>query len=387
MFAEKTVLRIPGPTPVPPEVARAMGHAMVGHRSSEFSVLLAEVLTDLRELMQTSGSVAILAGTGTTGLETALVNLVEPDDEVLSVSTGNFGDRFADIASRVGATVHSLSYEWGQAAQAEDIERALTEQPHIKVVLVTHCETSTGVLNDVKAIADVVHRHGGYLVVDAVSSFIGAPLPVDEWRVDVMVTGSQKALGLPPGLALVGVSERAAERMREIPRRTLYLDLVRYFKDAQANTTPFTPPVSLVYGLQAALSLLRQEGLPQTQRRHLLLRDMTRAGVRAMGLPLLVAEDIDASPTVTTVGMLDFDADAVRKVMKSEFHIAIAGGQKHLSGKIFRIGHMGYIDAGDVLHYLACLETALAKTGHAVPLGAGVAAAQEVYLRHAHTGH
>ncbi len=387
MFAEKTVLRIPGPTPVPPEVARAMGHAMVGHRSSEFSALFAEVLTDLRELMQTSGSVAILAGTGTTGLETALVNLVEPDDEVLSVSTGNFGDRFSDIASRVGATVHSLSYEWGQAAQAEDIERALAEQPHIKVVLVTHCETSTGVLNDVKAIAEVVHRHGGYLVVDAVSSFIGAPLPVDEWRVDVMVTGSQKALGLPPGLALVGVSERAAERMREIPRRTLYLDLVRYFKDAQANTTPFTPPVSLVYGLQAALSLLRQEGLQQAQRRHLLLRDMTRAGVRAVGLPLLVAKDIDASPTVTTVGMLDFDADAVRKVMKSEFHIAIAGGQKHLSGKIFRIGHMGYVDAGDVLHYLACLETALAITGHAVALGAGVAAAQEVYLRHAHLGH
>lgn len=387
MFAEKTVLRIPGPTPVPPEVARAMGHAMVGHRSSEFSALLAEVLADLRALMQTSGSVAILAGTGTAGLETALLNLVQPNEEILSVSTGNFGDRFADIASRVGATVRTLSYEWGQAARAEDIERALAEQPGVKVVLVTHCETSTGVLNDVRAIAEVVHRRGGYLVVDAVSSFIGAPLPIDEWRVDVVVTGSQKALGLPPGLTLVGVSERAAERMKEIPRRTLYFDLVRYFKDAQADTTPFTPPVSLVYGLQASLALLRQEGLQQAQRRHLLLRDMTRAGVRAIGLPLLVAQDADASPTVTTVGLLDFDADAVRKVMKSELHVAIAGGQKHLAGKILRIGHMGYIDAGDVLHYLACLETALAKTGHAAALGAGVAAAQEVYLRHAHTGH
>lgn len=387
MFAEKTVLRIPGPTPVPPEVVRAMGHTMVGHRSSEFSTLLADVLAGVRDLMQTSGDVAILAGTGTAGLETALLNLVQPADEVLSVSTGNFGDRFADIAARVGATVRTLSYDWGQAAQAADIERALAEQPHIKVVLVTHCETSTGVLNDVKAIAEVVHRHGGYLVVDAVSSFIGAPLHVDEWHVDVVVTGSQKALGLPPGLALVGVSERAAERMRQIPRRTLYFDLVRYFKDAAADTTPFTPAVSLVYGLQASLALLRKEGIQQAQHRHLLLRDMTRAGVRALGLPLLVAEEASASPTVTTVGLLDFDADAVRKVMKSELHVAIAGGQKHLAGKIFRIGHMGYVDAGDILHCLAALETALARTGHAVPLGAGVAAAQEVYLHDAHSGH
>ncbi len=381
MFSEKTVLRIPGPTPVPPEVTRAMTHTMIGHRSADFSNLLSSVENKLRPLFGTRGSVAVIAGTGTGGLEAAIANLVHPGDGVLSVTTGNFGDRFADIAKRAGAELHTLAYEWGTAAQPQDIDQFLTAHPHVKVILVTHCETSTGVLNDVEAIAKVVRQHDAYLVVDAVSSLVGAKLLMDEWNVDLVVTGSQKALALPPGLALVGIGDRALARIKERPARTLYFDLVRYDKDLNDRTTPWTPPVSLVYGLEQSLAMIEAEGLENVQARHLLLRDMTRAAMRALGLPLLVVDDKYASPTVTTVSTPDFDADAFRKILKNDLHVSVAGGQKKLSGKIFRVGHMGYVDAADMLQCIAAIEIALYKMGRPVTLGAGIKAAEEVLVR------
>ena len=381
MFSEKAALRIPGPTPVPPEVTRAMTHSMIGHRSADFSTLLKSVEDKLRPLFGTSGAVAVIAGTGTGGLEAAIANLVLPGDGVLSVTTGNFGDRFADIAKRAGAELHSLSYEWGTPANPDDVDRFLTENNHVKVVLVTHCETSTGVLNDVKAIAQIVRNHDAYIVVDAVSSLVGAKLPMDEWNIDLVATGSQKALALPPGLALVGIGERALQRIKERPGRSLYFDLARYAKDLNDNTTPWTPPVSLVYGLLESLKMIEEEGLEKAQARHLLLRDMTRAAIRALNLPLLVTDDQYASPTVTTVSTPDFDADAFRKILKNELHISVAGGQKQLSGKIFRIGHMGYVDAADMLQCISAIEVALYKMGHKIELGAGIKAAEEVLVR------
>ncbi|PWI59037.1 pyridoxal-phosphate-dependent aminotransferase family protein [Sulfoacidibacillus thermotolerans] len=379
MFSEKTILRIPGPTPVPPEVTRAMTHPMIGHRSGDFSALLAEVEANLREVFHTSGDIAVIAGTGTAGLEASVFSMVRQGDAVLAISTGNFGDRFTEIARRTNATLYTLNYEWGQPAKEQDVVQMLKEHPEIEVVLMSHCETSTGVLNDVQAIAKITRAHGAYLIVDAVSSFIGSPLLMDEWLVDVVVTGSQKALALPPGLALVALSKRALERVKNgPPARSFYFDLARYHKDLGADTTPWTPPVSLIYGLRASLAMIKQEGLEQAQARHRLLRDMTRAGVRALGLKLMVEDEKYASHTVTTV--LVSDADAVRKVMKNDLHIAVAGGQKQLSGKIIRIGHMGYVDASDILQCLAALEIALVQTGHEIKLGAGVSAAAEVYL-------
>ncbi len=381
MFSEKAALRIPGPTPVPPEVTRAMTHSMIGHRSADFSNLLKNVEDKLRPLFGTRGAVAVIAGTGTGGLEAAIANLVLPGDGVLSVTTGNFGDRFAEIAKRTGAELHTLSYEWGTPASPDDVDRFLTENDHVKVVLVTHCETSTGVLNDVKAIAQIVRNHHAYIVVDAVSSLVGAKLPMDEWNIDLVATGSQKALALPPGLALVGIGERALQRIKERPGRSLYFDLARYAKDLNDNTTPWTPPVSLVYGLLESLNMIEEEGLENVQARHLLLRDMTRAAIRALNLPLLVTDDQYASPTVTTVSTPDFDADAFRKILKNELHVSVAGGQKQLSGKIFRIGHMGYVDAADMLQCISAIEVALYKMGHKIELGAGIKAAEEVLVR------
>lgn len=380
MFGEKAALRIPGPTPVAPEVVRAMTHSMIGHRSADFSNLLKSVETKLRPLFGTTGQVAVIAGTGTGGLEAAIVNLVHPGDGVLAVTIGNFGERFADIAKRAGGNMHTLDFEWGTAANPADVDAFLNDHPEVKVVLATHCETSTGVLNDVKAIAAVVRKHDAYIIVDAVSSLVGARLPMDEWQVDMVVTGSQKALALPPGLALIGISDRALARIKERPARTLYFDLARYAKDLNDNTTPWTPPVSLVFGLEQSLAMIEEEGLENVYQRHMVLRDMTRAAVRALGLPLLVEDDAYASPTVTTISTPNFNADDFRKILKNDLHISVAGGQKKLSGKIFRIGHMGYVDAADMLQCIAAMEIALYKIGHPVTFGAGIKAAEEVFL-------
>lgn len=381
MFDEKTALRIPGPTPISPSVFRAMTHAMVGHRSSDFSKLLADVESRLRPLFGTAGDVAIIAGTGTAALEAALVNMVARDEEVLAITNGNFGERFLEIARRASAVVHHIAHPWGAAAHPDEVEKAMIEHPLAKVVLVTHCETSTGVLNDIQAIAGVVRARGGYLIVDAVSSFLGTPIEMDAWGVDMVATGSQKALGLPPGLALVAMGERALLRVQSRTAPTLYFDLARYHKDLAANTTPWTPAISLVYGLQAALDLVEHEGLPAVYKRHLQLRDMTRNAMKALNLPLLVEDDRYASPTVTTVKTPGFDADAFRKVLKNELHVSIAGGQKQLAGQIVRIGHMGYADASDMLQCIAAMEIALTRIGRACELGAGVRAASEVFLR------
>ncbi len=387
MFGEKHVLRIPGPTPVPPEVTRAMTHAMIGHRSSDFSALLADVEQRLRPLFGTAGDVAILAGTGTAGLEAAVQNMIRVGEQMLAVSNGNFGDRFADIASRTGARVEVLRYEWGQATDPEDIDRLLTEHPAIKTVLLTHCETSTGVLNDLASIARVVRTHDGHLIVDAVSSFLGAPILMDEWGIDVVVTGSQKALGLPPGITLVACGPRAWERIERPGVGTLYFDLARYRKSLADDTTPWTPPVSLVFGLQASLQLIEEEGVAVCYERHLLLRNMTRAAARAWDMPLFVTEDHYASPTVTTIATPDFDANAMRKVLKNELHIIVAGGQKHMDGKLLRIGHMGYVDAADMLQCIAAMEIALGRIERRIEYGAGVRAAQEVYLNATNSRH
>ncbi|PWK14413.1 pyridoxal-phosphate-dependent aminotransferase family protein [Tumebacillus permanentifrigoris] len=380
MFQEQTILRIPGPTPVPPQVERAMARPMIGHRGGEFSALFAQAAQRLKYVFQTEHDVYILAGSGTGGLEAAVANTVQTGDTVLVCTAGNFGDRFTKICKSYGANVLTVDAPWGEAIDPLQVAIALADHPEIKVVFATHCETSTGVLHDIQGIAAQVNKTDALLVVDAVSSLGAAELPMDAWGLDIVVTGSQKALMLPPGLCFVGVSPKAWNIIEKNEAPRFYFDLRSYRKQLAANTTPYTASVSLVFGLAEVLNLIESEGLPSIFARHLQMQAMTRAAIKALGLPLFT-EDSISSPTVTSIGSNGFDVEAVRKFLKKDFNIAVAGGQGHLKGEIFRIGHMGFATPIDMLQVLSALEIALIKSGANVQLGNGVRAAQIAYLQ------
>lgn len=379
MFQGQTILRIPGPTPIPPTVEQALSRPMIGHRSGEFSELFAETAERLKLVFQTEQDVAILAGTGTAGLEAAVANTVSPGDTVLVCTAGNFGERFIKIVKSYGGRVLVLEAPWGERIAPDAVRRELEQHPEIKVVFATHCETSTGVLHDIEGIAKAVRETEALLVVDAVSSLGATDLPMDRWGVDIVVTGSQKAFMLPPGLCFLALSERAWQVVEQNESPRFYFDLRSYRKKLAERTTPYTPAVSLIFGLAEVLNLIEQEGLQQVFTRHLLMRDMVRAAGRALGLPLFCSDEAGA-PTVTSFSGNGFDVEALRKVLRTEFGIVIAGGQQHLKGQIFRIGHMGYCTPLDMLQVLAALEIALLRVGAAVELGAGVRAAGQVYL-------
>lgn len=380
MLRDQTFLRIPGPSPIPPSVQQAMNRTMTGHRSSEAFELFSSILPRLRNVFGTTEDVLILTGSGTSALEAAVVNAIIPGDEVLVIVTGSFGERFCEICKSCGITVHRLDVEWGSSFQIDDVKTFFKEHPAVKAVLATFCETSTGVINPIEALAKTVNEMSDALViVDGVSCVGGVETKMDDWGIDIMVTGSQKALMLPPGLAFIAVSERAWKRIETNPRRGFYLDLVKYRKNLREGSTPFTPAVSLLFGLDEALKIIEAEGYPEVIARHTLMKEMTRAACRALDLPLLTS-DMDASETVTAVQPADFDADAFRKILKDEFHLSIAGGQGQLKGKLLRIGHMGYCSPADILQTIAMLEIGLMKIGKKIKLGNGVSAAQKVYL-------
>lgn len=380
MLADQQILRIPGPTPIPPSVQRAMAQPMIGHRGQSTSDLLARIRPKLKRVFGTEQDVIILTGSGTAGLETAVVNAVAPGEEVLVLVTGAFGERFLKICRAYQITAHVLQVEWGKAAHPEHIKGFLKEHPNVKVVLSTFCETSTGVLNPVKELAEAVREVSEALViVDGVSCVGGVETKMDEWGIDVLVTGSQKAFMLPAGLAFISASKRAWKKIEANPQPRFYLDLKSHRDNLLKDTTPFTPAISILFGLEQALELMEEEGLEEVYARHLLMMKMVRAAFNALHIPLLTTEE-DASPTVTAVAPDDFDANAFRKIMKSEFGISIAGGQQQLDGKIFRIGHMGYCSAADVLQLISAIEIGLMKIGKSVELGKGTGAAQQVYL-------
>lgn len=380
MLQDQTILRIPGPSPIPPSVQRAMNQSMIGHRGKETSDMLKKIAPGLKKVFGTTQEVAIIAGSGTAGLETAVVNVVKPGEEVLVVVTGAFGDRFTKICEAFNIKVHVLNVEWGKALNPEEIKAFLAGHPEIKVVFSTYCETSTGVLNPIDKLALAVQEvSDALIVVDGVSCVAGVETKMDEWGIDVMVTGSQKAFMLPAGLTFVAASEKAWKVIEENNQPRFYLSLKKYRDNLLKDTTPFTPALSLLFGLEQVLSLLEAEGLNNVYSRHALMKDMTRAAFKALDIPLLTSDE-DASPTVTAVQPEDFDAEEFRKILKKEFAISIAGGQQHLTGKIFRIGHMGYCSPADQLQIISAIEVALKKLGKNIELGKGTAAAQQVYL-------
>jgi len=380
-MTRKLRLMIPGPTPVPPEVSEAMARPMIGHRSKDFAAVIERLTGKLQQVLQTKNEVFILTSSGTGGLEAAVANTVNPGDRVLALVGGKFGERFRDLARIYGAEVIELAFEWGRAYDLEQVRERLAADPEIKVVLATQNETSTGVVNDIAALAAIVRDHQAILCVDAVSGLGGIELKTDEWGVDIVVTASQKALMTPPGLAVVSVSEKAWARIAQCRSPRYYFSLEAARKSLAKWNTAYTPGVSLFFGLEAALDLMLAEGLDNVYARHRLLGRAARAGVRALGLELLPVEEAACSPVVTAVkAPAGMNADDLRKLLLDRYGILFAGGQAQLKGKIFRIAHMGYADRLDVLTSLAALEMGLAAFGLPVNLGSGVRAAQEVLM-------
>ncbi len=353
-------LRIPGPTPLPPQVAAALQRPMINHRGPVFADLQTRIVRRLKDVFETANDILILPASGTGGLESALVNSLSPGDRVLACVAGEFGKRFAEIATAYGADVHALVFPSGSAIDPAQVAASLRAAPDTRAVLITHNETSTGVLHPLEAIARAVHENSNALaLVDAVSSLGATRVATDEWGLDVVVTGSQKALMSPPGIALVSISPRAWHAYEHASTPRFYWDWMQWKKWAAKGQTPWTPAVSIYFALDAALDMIRQEGLANVYARHARLAEWTRAQAQLLGMSLF-ADPRHASPAVTAVRPPQgIDANALIRRMREEFGVELAGGQGELSGKIIRVGHLGYVHETDVQDTIYALERAL----------------------------
>ena len=371
-------LRIPGPTPVPDRVQRAMDAPMINHRGPEFRALLPELETGLRWTFQTENDMLIFPASGTGGLESAVANVISPGERVLAVTIGAFGDRFADLAEAFGADVARLTLPWGEAADPEDLDDLLSSEPAVTTVLLTHNETSTGVTNPLQSLAEVVKRHKRLLVVDGVSSIGSIDLPVDGWGVDVAVTASQKGWMLPPGVTMVSVSKAAWERQANARAPRFYFDWDRAKKMQAKGMTFTTPAIGILFGLRESLSMMREEGLPAIFQRHLRVAAAFRGAAGALGLRLLASQEV-ASPTVTAVYFPDaLTGEKSEVVLKTwrDLGLVVGEGQGKLAGRIFRIGHLGAVYDADVVATVEVLERGLEAHGHPVTKGAALIAAR-----------
>ncbi|HYH27850.1 MAG TPA: alanine--glyoxylate aminotransferase family protein [Actinomycetota bacterium] len=374
------ILMTPGPTPVPPEVLLAQGSPLVYHRGPGYGELLREVTDGLRSMLKTKGDVLVFTASGTGGLESAVANCFSPGDRVIVPVAGYFGERFAKIAKAFGLDVRTIDYDWGRAARPEDVAEALAEAP-TKGVLAQHSETSTGVVHDIEGMAKVTKEAGALFVVDLISSLGAVPYGGDAWGIDVAVGGSQKALGATPGIAFVGVSEDAWTATREATLPRFYFDWAAYKQSADLPDpeSPWTPAISLMLGLRAAIRLYLEEGEEAVLERHRILSEATKEGVRALGLDL-DGEHPDRAWAVTAVRAPEgVDGNELVARVRKDHGIILAPGQGPLKGKVFRIGHLGFYDRLDILRCLAALEIALGKMGYPVKYGAGVAAAEAVF--------
>ena len=378
-MAQKRYLFTPGPTPVPPEVLAALAEPVLHHRAPDFRAVYERVLERLREVHRTSSDVLLFTCSGTAAFESAVVNLCSPGERVLAVSSGNFGERWAAMGRRYGCDVEELRYAWGETPSPEDLARTLDEIESVSLVFLVHSETSTGVVADVQALAAVAKDAGALVVVDAVSSLGAVPLETDEWGLDVVVSGSQKALMTPPGLATVAVSPAALEQAARATLPRYYLDWERTRKAQAKLDSAFTPAVSLVVALDAALARLLGEGLEAAFERHVRLGRACRAGLKAMGLELF-SPDEDRAAVVTAARMPDgLEASALTLALRERHGITIAGGQGELKGQIFRIGHIGWFDEFDIATAVSAVELVLTELGAPIERGVAASRALEVY--------
>jgi aspartate aminotransferase-like enzyme len=354
-------LRIPGPTPCPPQALGAMGRQMINHRGGEFSKILNSIMGKLKQTFQTKGDVFVLTASGTGGLEAAVVNTLSPGDKVLSLANGFFGDRLSEIAEQYGAEVIHLNFEWGKPVDTQAVEKALKADGNIKAVLATHNETSTGVTNDIKEISAIVKRFDKLLLVDAISSLGCINLPTDDWNCDLVITASQKGFMVPPGLAMVSVSEKAWQAHAKAKMPHYYWDFSKAKDFLQKGQTPWTPAISVLFALDVTLDLMLSEGLDNIFARHARVAQMARNGVKSLGLSLFPDEKY-ASNTVTAVNAADkIDVPKLIQILQKEYEVILAGGQEKLSGKIFRIGHLGLVYEDDIKSVLETLSKALPR--------------------------
>jgi aspartate aminotransferase-like enzyme len=375
---KKRYLLTPGPTPVPEAALLAMAQPIMHHRTAEFEAILARIWANLQYLYQTSEDVLFHASSGTGAMEASVVNILSPGDKAICIRGGKFGERWTNIVQAYGGVPVNIDVEWGTAVDPAVVEKALAADPSIKAVYVQASETSTAVRHDVKALAAITARYPGtVLVVDAITALGVFPLPMDEWGLDVVVTGSQKALMLPPGLSFIALSPKAWGHVEKATMPRFYFDLKREKKNKAKGTTAFTPAVSLLIGLDVALGMIRQEGLENLYRRHEVLALATREGFKAMGCRLY-AEGYH-SDALTAVMVPDgVDGKKLVKHLSAKYGITVAGGQDQLAGRIIRVAHLGFFDRFDVLMALNAVEMALADLGWAVKRGAAVAAAEPI---------
>ncbi len=377
---DKSFLMIPGPTPVPESVLLAMAQHPIGHRSSEFSAILEETYADLKWLFQTKNDVFIYTSSGTGAMEAALSNLINEGDKVLSLVIGNFGNRWAKIATSLGADVEKIEVCAGQAIDADVLKQRLDADTdkEIKIVTLTHNETSTGVTNPLKELIAIIKEHGAVSVVDGVTSIGAIECKMDEWGIDVLISGSQKGFMIPPGLAFLAASEKAFKLHEQCKHPSFYFDWSAYRKSVRANSTPYTPAVNLIVALNEALKTMKKDGLDNILKRHARHAKALRAAIKAIGLQLMVEDDSIASNAITSVyPPAGITVPDIRSTLKKDFDIVVANGQNDLKDKIFRMGTLGFVCDRDILAAVGSLEAALYKLGYKFQLGAGVKAAIE----------
>ena len=376
---KRNLLLTPGPTQLPPEVCEALGRPVIHHRTPQFQQELKEALEGLKYVFQTENDVFLFSASGTGAMEASVCNLLSPGDKAVTVHGGKFGERWGEICEAYGIEARVLDVEWGAAVRPDQVEKLLKEEPETKAVFITLCETSTGVTPDVEAIARVVGKTDAVLVVDAVSGLGATDLQTDKWGVDVVVSGSQKSLMLPPGLAFLSVSPKAFKLAEASKSPRYYFDLRKAKKAIDKPDTPFTPAIGLVVALNESLRLIREAGLKNLFAHYARLARATRAAAQGLGLQLL-ADEKSSSNVVTAINIPDgVDGAKLVKVMRDTHGISVAGGQAHLKGKIVRFAHMGCLDEYDMLTGIACLEKVLKELGHRFHLGDGLAAAQKVF--------
>jgi serine---pyruvate transaminase len=375
------IILAPGPTPIPPEVLLAQGSPLVYHRGPGFGMLMRDVTARLKELYRTQDAdVLLMTSSGTGGLESAIQNVFSPGDEVLVPLAGFFSDRWAKAATAHGLAVRTIDYDWGRKVVPEDVAKALAEHP-VKGVLLTQSETSTGVIQPIEELAKVANEAGALVVVDVVSSLGAVPFAFEEWGIDVAVGGSQKALSASPGIAFVAISDKAwvAHQSAAMPRFYFDWSIYKDFADKPDPENPWTPAISVMQGLHAALELYFQDGVDAALERHQMLSRAVKEGAQALGLDLF-GEGLDQNWTVTAIRAPEgIDADTISDRIRSDFGCVIAPGQGPLRGTVFRIGHFGYFSELDIVRGLAALEMTLERLGHPVKRGAAVAAAEGVF--------
>ena len=358
---QKLSLMIPGPTPVPEKVLQALSKHPIGHRSKDFQNLIAITTKNLQWLHQTQNDVLIITGSGTAAMEAGIINTLSKGDKVICGENGKFGERWVKVAQEFGLEVIKIEAEWGTPLNPLDFKKALEadKEKEIKAVILTHSETSTGVINDLKTISSYIRNHKQALsIIDCVTSIGACNVPVDEWELDIVASGSQKGYMIPPGLSFISMSDKAwkASEKSDLPK--FYLNLRSYKKSLASNSNPFTPAVNLIFALDESLKMMKDEGLEKIFERHNRHKLAMSEAVKALKLKLFADEEY-LSPSVTAIKTEEIDAEKFRKKIKDKFDILLAGGQDHLKGKIFRVGHLGYVNDRDIITIIAAISCTL----------------------------